>query len=154
MKLHQLPKIAGATHSKKRKGKGRATGHGKTAGRGHKGNKARSGYHMPVNFSGIPYYRRLPQRGFNNADYRIAYDVVNLSSLDALLGIDVVDRMTLVQAGLIRPNSVRYKILAEGELTKPLTIKAHKFSATARAKIEAVGGKAFEIHSKALENTD
>lgn len=146
MKLHQLPNIVGATHSKKRKGKGRGTGHGKTSGRGHKGNKARSGYHMPVNFSGIPYYRRLPQRGFNNTDYRIAYDVVNLSSLDVLLGVDVVDRMVLVQAGLIRPNSVRYKILAQGELTKPLTIKAHKFSASAKAKIEAVGGKAFEMN--------
>lgn len=154
MKLHQLPHIAGATHSKKRKGKGRATGHGKTGGRGHKGNKARSGYHMPINFSGIPYFRRLPQRGFNNADYRIAYDVVNLSSLETLIGVDVIDRMVLIQAGFLRPNSVRYKVLADGEITKALTIKAHKFSASAKAKIEAAGGKAFEFKDLATEEAD
>lgn len=154
MKLHQLPHIGGATHPKKRKGKGRATGHGKTGGRGHKGNKARSGYHMPINFSGIPYFRRLPQRGFNNADYRIAYDVVNLSSLETLIGVDVIDRMVLIQAGFLRPNSIRYKVLADGEITKPLTIKAHRFSASAKAKIEAVGGKAFELKALEAEDTD
>lgn len=144
MKLHTLPTIAGATHSKKRKGKGRATGHGKTGGRGHKGNKARSGYRMPTNFSGIPYFRRLPKRGFNNADYRIEYDVVCLSDIEALNGVDSVDRMVLIQAGLLRQNSVRFKVLG-GDLSKSLTVIADKFSASAAEKIKSAGGKAILI---------
>lgn len=150
MKLHNLKASIGATHSKKRKGKGRGTGHGKTSGRGHKGNKARSGYRMPTNFSGIPYFRKLPQRGFNNADYRISYDVVNLSSLEPILDVDTIDRMVLVQMGLLRPNSVRFKILADGALKKAFTVIADKFSSAAKLKIEEAGGKVVEKKSTQL----
>ena len=145
MKLHTLPTIAGANRPKKRKGKGPGSGNGKTAGRGHKGNKARSGYRMPTNFSGIPYFRKLPCRGFNNFDYRVEYDAVNLSAIDALVGIETINRDVLVQAGVLRPNSVRFKILGDGEVTRAISITADKFSASAKAKIEAAGGKAIEV---------
>lgn len=141
MKLHQLPKTEGAMRAKKRKGKGPGSGNGKTAGRGHKGGKARSGYAMPNNYSGIPWYRRLPMRGFSNFRFTKRYDLVNLSAIEALHGIEIVDREALIQAGVVRSTSVRIKVLADGEITKKLTIKADKISASAKAKIEAAGGK-------------
>jgi large subunit ribosomal protein L15 len=144
MKLHTLPTISGALKAKKRRGKGPGSGNGKTAGRGHKGNKARSGYRMPTNFSGIPYFRRLPQRGFNNYDYRKAYDPVSLQDIEALRGVDVIDRLVLVQAGLLRSSSVRFKVLGALKLSvsRPLTVHADAFSASAKAAIEQAGGKA------------
>lgn len=150
MKLHSLKASIGANRKKRRKGKGPGSGNGKTAGRGHKGNKARSGYRMPTNFSGIPYFRRLPQRGFNNADYRIEYDVVNLSSISHILDVDTIDRNTLIQVGLLRPNSLRFKVLASGDLNKPLTVVADKFSKSAIQKIQAAGGKVLEKKSEAV----
>jgi large subunit ribosomal protein L15 len=143
MRLHTLQKIKGERHSKKRLGCGPGSGHGKTSGRGHKGGKARSGYSVRPGYEGgqMPLYRRLPHRGFNNAEFTIRYEVVNLSQIDQIEGIDMIDRDVLVHSGLLRSNTIRYKILAEGALTKPLTIKADKFSEAAKLKIEASGGK-------------
>lgn len=145
MKLHQLAKAQGANRVKKRKGKGPGSGNGKTAGRGHKGAKSRSGYAMPNNYSGIPWYRRLPRRGFSNFRFTKRYDLVNVADLENLHGVDSIDREVLIQAGLIRATSVRIKVLGNGEITKPLNIKADKVSASAKAKIEACGGKVEEL---------
>jgi large subunit ribosomal protein L15 len=145
MNLHTLPAIEGSTHKHKRLGCGRGSGHGKTSGRGHKGMKARSGGGVRTGFEGgqMPLYRKLPHRGFNNVN-RVEFAPVNLSSLDKV-GVDTVDRDALVKAGLLRSNVSLIKVLGNGEVTKPLTVVAHKFSASAKAKIEKVGGKIVEL---------
>ncbi|MDR2862939.1 MAG: 50S ribosomal protein L15 [Puniceicoccales bacterium] len=145
MKLHTLPKITGSTHRHKRLGCGRGSGHGKTSGRGHKGMKARSGGGVRPGFEGgqMPLYRKLPHRGFNNIN-RVDFAVVNLSTI-AKVTADTVDRDVLVKAGLLRKNATLVKVLGVGEITRAVTVSANKFSASAKAKIEAAGGKAVEL---------
>jgi large subunit ribosomal protein L15 len=142
MNLHELAPASGSTKEAKRKGRGLGTGNGKTGGRGHKGQKARSGGGVRVGFEGgqMPLTRRLPKRGFNNI-FAKPYESINVSELEAFNNGDVVDCEALLERRMIRkcPNGV--KILGEGELTKNLTVKAAAFSGTARQKIEAAGGK-------------
>jgi large subunit ribosomal protein L15 len=148
MKLHSLPEIKGSTHRHKVLGRGRGTGHGKTSGRGHKGMKARSGGGHRPGFEGgqMPLYRRLPHRGFNNVN-RVDYAVVNLVELQELEGKSFGIE-ELKAAGLVRSNVSLLKILSAGELSRAITVKAHRFSAAAKAKIEAAGGKAVLIESE------
>ncbi len=149
MKLHTLPEIAGSTHRHKRLGCGRGSGHGKTSGRGHKGMKARSGGGVRPGFEGgqMPLYRKLPHRGFNNVN-RVEFAVVNVGDFDAIQGNEVC-RDCLVKAGLVRASDLLVKVLGVGEIKRAVTVKAHKFSATAKAKIEAAGGKAVELSCSA-----
>lgn len=155
MKLHQLPKDQGALQRRKRVGCGTGSGLGKTCGRGHKGQLARSGGSVRVGFEGgqMPLFRKLPQRGFNNKRFRVNYRVVNVGDLDKVEGAEV-DAEVLLKAGLINSGNEPLKVLGHGELTKALTIKADKFSASARSKIEAAGGKVVEPEAPATESSD
>ncbi len=139
--IHDLRPSPGATHYKKRLGRGPGSGHGKTAGRGNKGQKSRSGYRHQRGFEGgqMPLHRRVPKRGFTNI-FRVEYDIVNLSDLDRFEAGQAVTPETLAGMRLARKNR-RVKILGDGEIGKALTISAHKFSASAQAKIEAAGGR-------------
>lgn len=142
MKLHELNNTPGATRSRKRVGRGDASGYGRTAGRGEKGQKSRTGSSIRPFFEGgqIPLFRRLPKRGFKSPDH-IVYQIVNLNILEENFAAgDVVDRDALRAKGLLGKNELMLKVLANGEISKALTVKADKFSATAKAKIEAVGG--------------
>ena len=149
MKLHALPTIDGATHRHKRLGCGRGSGHGKTSGRGHKGMKARSGGGHRPGFEGgqMPLYRRLPHRGFRNIN-RVEYAVVNVSDLEAAEGT-TLGLAELATQGFIRKSDDRLKVLATGEITRKVTISAHAFSASAKAKIEKAGGKVILLGAKA-----
>ena len=151
MKLHTLPKIEGSTHRHKRLGCGRSSGHGKTSGRGHKGMKARSGGGVRPGFEGgqLPLYRKLPHRGFNNVN-RVEFAVVNLSQIDKCEGSEI-DRNVLVKAGIVRAADLLVKVLGNGEISRPVTVVAQKFSASAKAKIEAAGGKVVELKAEAAE---
>lgn len=143
MKLHELSPNAGSRQRRKRVGRGDSSGLGKTAGRGEKGQKSRSGAKIRPFFEGgqIPLFRRLPKRGFNSPDH-IEYHLVNLSILEENFNAgDVVDQETLRAKNLLGKKLQMIKILANGEITKALTVKAEKFSAQAKAKIEAAGGK-------------
>ena len=139
--IHDLRPSPGATHYKKRLGRGPGSGHGKTAGRGNKGQKSRSGYRHQRGFEGgqMPLHRRVPKRGFTNI-FRVEYDIVNLSDLDRFEAGQAVNPETLAGLRLARKNR-RIKILGDGDIGKALTISAHKFSASAQAKIEAAGGR-------------
>ena len=150
MKLHTLPKIEGSTHRHKRLGCGMGSGHGKTSGRGHKGMKARSGGGVRPGFEGgqMPLYRKLPHRGFRNVN-RVEFAVVNVGQLAKIEG-DVIDRDAMVRAGLVRANELFIKVLGVGEISKAVTVSAQKFSDSAKAKIEAAGGKV-EILSCSVE---
>ena len=144
MKLHELSPVAGSKKDAKRIGRGHGSGWGKTAGKGHKGQKARAGHGMRPGFEGgqMPLQRRLPKRGFNNI---FAKDivVVNLSTLDKKFDNGAtVDTEALIHAGIIKNSFDGVKILSNGTLTKSLTAKANAFSKSAKEKIEAVGGKA------------
>lgn len=143
MKLYDLPSAGGATHVAKRKGRGPGTGNGKTAGRGHKGQKARSGGGVRVGFEGgqMPLARRIPKRGFNNI-FAKPLESVNVSVLEKFEDGAVVDAQVLLDNGILSKCKYGVKILGNGELTKKLTVKASAFSQTAKEKIEAVGGKA------------
>jgi large subunit ribosomal protein L15 len=145
MKLHELKNVAGAIHRKKRVGCGEGGGHGKTSGRGGKGQTARSGSSMRPGFEGgqMPLYRRLPHRGFNNASFRTEIAVVNLRDLGRL-GADVtqVNAALLAKEGIIRSGETSVKVLGDGEVTRALEITAARFSESAKAKIEKAGGKA------------
>ena len=143
MKLHELSPAEGSVKEGFRKGRGAGSGNGKTAGKGHKGQNARSGGGVRPGFEGgqLPLYRKLPKRGFNNARFGKAYAVVNVKSLNKFNDGDVVDCAALLTAGIINTVVDGVKILGEGELTKKLTVKAAVFSASAKEKIEAVGGK-------------
>ena len=145
MKLHNLPTIEGATHRHKRLGCGRGSGHGKTSGRGHKGMKARSGGGHRPGFEGgqMPLYRRLPHRGFKNVN-RVDYAVINLRDLEEVKGA-AVGLAELRAAGLLRANASLLKVLGTGELTRAVTVSAHRFSDAAKAKIEKAGGKAIVL---------
>lgn len=142
MDLSSLRPAAGANKSKKRLGRGTGSGLGKTSGKGHKGKGSRSGGNTPPGYEGgqMPLARRLPKRGFRNL-FRQEYEVVNLSSLERFSAGSVVDVTLLREAGLVRGKK-KVKILADGELTKTLTVKAHAFSEKAREKILTLGGVA------------
>ena len=143
MKLHELSPAEGSVKDSFRKGRGAGSGNGKTAGKGHKGQNARSGGGVRPGFEGgqLPLYRKLPKRGFNNFRFGKKYAVINVQSLNKFNNGDVVDCAALLAAGIINNCFDGVKVLGEGELTKALTVKAAVFSATAKEKIEAVGGK-------------
>lgn len=138
--LENLSPADGSTASSKRVGRGHGSGLGKTSGRGHKGQKSRSGGSIPPWFEGgqMPLYRRTPKRGFKPLS-RTEYNIVNLSDLERVEGADI-DPVTLEAVGLIRNVKNPVKILARGELDRAVTVRAHAFSAAARARIEAAGG--------------
>lgn len=143
MELHELAPIAGSTQVGKRKGRGTGTGNGKTAGRGHKGQKARSGGKIRVGFEGgqMPLARRIPKRGFHNI-FAKPLESVNVSALEKFEDGAVVDAKALLDSGILSKCTYGVKILGNGEITKKLTVKASAFSESAKAKIEAAGGKA------------
>ena len=143
MQIQDLSPIPGSTHVDKRKGRGHATGNGKTAGRGHKGQKARSGGGVRIGFEGgqMPLARRIPKRGFNNI-FAKPLETVNLSALDKFEDGAVIDAEALLGAGVISKCKYGVKILGNGEITKKFDVKAAAFSETAKQKIEAAGGKA------------
>jgi large subunit ribosomal protein L15 len=139
--VHDLAPAPGSTHSRKRVGRGPGSGHGKTAGRGNKGQKSRTGYRHQRGFEGgqMPLHRRLPKRGFTNI-FRVEYDIVNLSDLDRFEAGAAVTPDALSALRLTRKNRP-VKILGDGKVQKALTVSAHKFSASAKAGIEAAGGR-------------
>ena len=143
MKLHELSPAEGSVKEGFRKGRGAGSGNGKTAGKGHKGQNARSGGGVRPGFEGgqLPLYRKLPKRGFNNYRFAKCYSVVNVKVLNKFNDGDVVDCAALLAMGIINKACDGVKVLGEGELTKKLTVKAAVFSASAKEKIEAVGGK-------------
>ena len=143
MYINDLFPMPGSTHVDKRKGRGHATGNGKTAGRGHKGQKARSGGGTRIGFEGgqMPLARRIPKRGFNNI-FAKPLDSVNVSVLDKFEDGAVVDVQALLDAGILSKCTYGVKFLGNGEVAKKLTVKAAAFSETAKEKIEAAGGKA------------
>jgi large subunit ribosomal protein L15 len=153
MRLHDLKPRPGAKHRRKRLGQGESSGHGKTSGRGGKGQTARSGSSIRIGFEGgqMPLIRRMPKRGFNNARHSIRYVAVNLDSLNRFDNGAKIDVAALRQAGLANGPVKRVKILGDGELTKKLTISAHAFSASAKSKIEAKGGSCEVIAAKKPE---
>ena len=143
MKLHELSPAEGSVKASFRKGRGAGSGNGKTAGKGHEGQNARSGGGVRPGFEGgqLPLYRKLPKRGFNNVRFGKQYSVVNVELLNKFNDGDVVDSAALLKAGVIDAINDGVKVLGEGELTKKLTVQAKVFSASAKEKIEAVGGK-------------
>ena len=148
MRLGELSPAIGATTSKKRLGRGIGSGLGKTSGKGHKGQWARSGGGVRPGFEGgqMPLIRRIPKRGFNN-HFRKVYSIVNLSILEGFEANSVVDMQVLNEKGLIKvvKGSVGLKVLGNGTLTKAITVKASSFSASAKDAIEKAGGKAEQI---------
>src|SRR6266516_3339876 len=142
MRLHDLKPRPGAKHRRKRYGCGESSGHGKTSGRGGKGQTARSGSSIRPGFEGVqmPLLRRIPKRGFNNARHTIRYVPVNLEVLNRFPEGMTVDEGVLRDAGLANGRCAGIKILGNGELTRKLSVSAHAFSASARSKIEAKGG--------------
>jgi large subunit ribosomal protein L15 len=143
MKLHELQPAIGSTKAPKRLGRGIGSGIGKTSGKGHKGAKARSGGGKRPGFEGgqMPLTRRLPKRGFTNI-WRTEYVAVNVERLEIFEDGQVVTPVELIEAGIIKKIEDGVKILGNGELTKKLTVQANKFTASAKEKIEAAGGKA------------
>jgi large subunit ribosomal protein L15 len=148
VKLHELKPPNGARKSAKRVGRGPGSGNGKTSGKGHKGQKSRSGGGKGPGFEGgqMPLYRRLPKRGFNNSAFRDRWAIVNLSDLTRL-GADRIDTKLLVERGLVKGAFEGIKILGDGKLERPIHIQAHAISAGARQKLEAAGGT-FEVISR------
>ena len=146
MKLHELSPAAGSAVKPYRKGRGAGSGNGKTAGKGHQGQNARSGGGVKPGFEGgqLPLYRRLPKRGFTN-HFATVYSVVNVEALNVFEDGAVVDMAALMAAGIVRKANDGLKILGRGEITKKLTVRANVFSASAKEKIEAVGGTAEEV---------
>ena len=147
MKLHNIEQPAGAVRVSKRVGRGTSSGTGKTAGKGHKGQNARSGGGVRPGFEGgqLPLFRRLPKRGFSNAPFKTEYATINVSDLDKFEDGAVVTPELLKEMGIVKKQLAGIKVLGNGELTKKLTVKASKFSATAVEKIEKMGGKAEEV---------
>src|SRR3954471_23215582 len=153
MRLHDLKPRPGAKHRRKRLGQGESSGHGKTSGRGGKGQTARSGSSIRIGFEGgqMPLIRRIPKRGFNNARHTTRYLPVNLESLNTFDDGSTVDEAALRTAGHANGRAHGIKILGGGELTRKLTVTAHAFSASARAKIEAKGGTCALVAAKQPE---
>ena len=146
MKLNELSPAQGSVKAGYRKGRGPGSGNGKTAGKGHKGQNARSGGGVRPGFEGgqLPLYRKLPKRGFKNR-FAVNYSIVNIEALNKFEDGAVVDLEALVAAKIVRKPLDGLKVLGNGELTKKLTVKATVFSATAKEKIEAAGGKTEEV---------
>ena len=144
MELNNLKKNPGATHRSKRVGRGPGSGLGKTSGKGHKGQNARSGGGVRVGFEGgqLPLFRRLSKRGFNNFEFRTVYATVNVSDLNRFEDGTTVTPELLIETGLVKKELDGIKVLGNGELTKKLVVKANKFSGSAKEKIENNGGKA------------
>lgn len=143
MKIEDLKPAPGSTKKNKRVGRGIGSGHGKTSCKGHKGQKARSGGTKGPAFEGgqMPLQRRLPKRGFKNR-FSIEYAIVNLKDISKMEDTDIITAETLIERGIIKDLKNGLKVLGEGEIKRPLTIKADAFSASATAKIAAAGGKA------------
>jgi large subunit ribosomal protein L15 len=143
MELHKLSPVEGSTHVGKRKGRGHGSGNGKTGGRGHKGQKARSGGKVRAGFEGgqMPLVRRVPKRGFNNI-FAKPLTAINLAVLNRFEDGAVVDAQALIEAGIIDSCPNGLKVIANGNLTKKITVKAAAFSESAKEKIEQAGGKA------------
>jgi len=143
MNLHELSPAAGSTQVAKRKGRGAGTGNGKTAGRGHKGQGARSGGGVRIGFEGgqMPLSRRIPKRGFNNI-FAKPLEIVNLSALNAFENGETVTAEALLEKGILSKCQYGYKVLGNGKLNKQLTVEASAFSQSAKDAIEAAGGKA------------
>ena len=144
MKLHELSPVPGSTKERKRIGRGPASGQGKTAGKGHKGQKARAGRGMQIGFEGgqMPLQRRIPKRGFNNI-FRKEFATVNIASLDKVFNDgDTVTIEALVASGLVKKTLDGVKVLGNGEISKKLTVQVNAYSETAKSKLEAAGGKA------------
>jgi len=141
MKLHELSPAAGSVKQAWRKGRGPGSGNGKTAGKGHKGQNARSGGGVRPGFEGgqLPLYRKLPKRGFKNR-FAKNYAIVNVADLNRFNDGDKITLATLIEAGIVRKELDGLKVLGNGELTKKITVEAKVFSATAKEKIEACGG--------------
>jgi large subunit ribosomal protein L15 len=150
MRLHDIKPRPGAKHRRKRLGQGESSGHGKTSGRGGKGQTARSGSSIRIGFEGgqMPLIRRIPKRGFNNARHATVYIPVNVESLNVFENGARVDEAALKSVGLANGRAAGIKILGTGEITKKLTVSAHAFSASAKAKIEAKGGTCEVISSR------
>lgn len=146
MELNNLRPSVGSTKNRKRIGRGTGSGHGKTATKGHKGQKARSGGSIKAGFEGgqMPLQRRLPKRGFTPID-RVVYSLVNISQLDIYEPGSVIDVMSLISKGLVKSDRFAVKILGNGDITKSLKVAANKFSQTAKDKIIAAGGSVEEI---------
>ncbi|MBI3398781.1 MAG: 50S ribosomal protein L15 [Deltaproteobacteria bacterium] len=140
--LNRLRAPEGASKKRKRVGRGEGSGLGKTSGKGHKGQKARTGGSTRLGYEGgqTPLHRRLPKRGFTN-EFKAQYDVVNVERLSAFNKGEVVDAQTLLSKGIVKNIKDGIKILGDGEIKVPLTVKANKFTESARKKIEAAGGK-------------
>ncbi|MCH8879540.1 MAG: 50S ribosomal protein L15 [Planctomycetes bacterium] len=148
MELADITSKAGAHEKRKRVGRGRGSGHGKTCGRGHKGSGQRAGGSIRRLTEGgqMPLFRRIPKRGFSNADFRTEYDIVNICDLDELFDNgDEVTKQALVKVGLLRNDRVLVKILGDGDLATKLTVLADRFSKSAKEKITAAGGTVSEI---------
>jgi len=145
MKLFELQPGVGSTSDRKRKGRGHGSGNGKTAGRGHKGQNARSGGGVRIGFEGgqMPIYRRLPKRGFNNV-FALKYAEINVSDLNKFEDGAVVDAAALKEAGIVKKTLDGIKVLGNGNVEKKVTVKAAKFTESAKEKIVAAGGK-FEV---------
>ena len=153
MRLHNVKPRPGAKHRRKRLGQGESSGHGKTSGRGGKGQTARSGSSIRIGFEGgqMPLIRRIPKRGFNNARFATRYLPVNLEALNQFENGARVDIEAMRKAGLASGRSAMIKVLGDGELTKKLTVSAHAFSASAKTKIEGKGGVCELIGPKKVE---
>ncbi len=152
MKLHSLVNSPGMKKRRRRVGCGIGSGHGKTSGRGNKGMKARSGGSVRPGYEGgqMPLYRKLPHRGFSNFKFRVEYTPINIGDFSRITGAEI-DAAGLAAAGLIRKADALLKVLGSGEITRAVTVKAHRFSASAREKIEKAGGKAVELSPPAVE---
>jgi large subunit ribosomal protein L15 len=155
MRLHDLKPRPGAKHRRKRLGQGESSGHGKTSGRGGKGQTARSGSSIRIGFEGgqMPLIRRMPKRGFNNARHTTRYVGVNLDSLNQFDDGAKVGVIDLRKAGLANGPVKLIKVLGDGEVTKKLMVSAHAFSAAAKSKIEAKGGSCVIVVSKKADST-
>ena len=142
MKLNNITPTEGAFKERKRVGRGTGSGLGKTSGKGHKGQNARSGGGVRVGFEGgqLPLFRRLPKRGFSNAKFKIRYAVINLSDLEKFAEGTEVTPTLLREMGVVKNSLDGIKVLGNGKLTKKLNVKANKFSETAKKEIEALGG--------------
>ncbi len=151
MMIHEITEKVGRHRARKRIGRGRGSGHGKTSGRGHKGAASRAGWSRRPGYEGgqMPLIRRMPKRGFTNVQFRRLFALVNVKTLERCCanGADV-DARSLSERGAVRDAKLPLKILGEGELTKKLTVTAAKFSASAKAKIEAAGGTVVEVPLK------
>ena len=135
----------------KRVGRGPGSGHGKTAARGHNGQKSRSGYSRKMGFEGgtMPLFRRLPRRGFNNKNFQTRYTIINVQDLEnAFEAGTEIDLEKILSVGLTSMETPLLKVLGNGEMTKAMTVRAHKFSASAKSKIEAAGGTVVELEVK------